>query len=358
MGKVLFIGELNRELPEYQEFLKNHEVVEYTVTSREQVVEDFATKLHDIDAIYGAWLGFALVGGFNKELVAHAPASLKVIAVCSVGHDIYDGEALAKRGIVLTNVPSHGAAGPVADLVLYNTLTSFRNFHVFTKNLTPERNHTVLYRAGLEASSLDLSDGSLNYKAVQAYGFGETLAGRANRSPEGHHAVIIGFGNIGQTIGGRLAAIGMHIHYVKRTPLDETQFPYPLTYHKTIEDAADVADLVVVACPGTSETRHLINDKVIARFAKPVRIINIGRGSVIDEQALVDGLKSGKVLFAGLDVFEEEPTIHKELLGRNDVVLTPHVGASTQENFDYTAVTALQNIDHVLLGGAGLHRVN
>lgn len=107
-----------------------------------------------------------------------------------------------------------------------------------------------------------------------------------------------------------------------------------------------------------TKTYHLIDGLVISSFAKPIRIINIGRGSVIDEQALVDGLKLGKVLFAGLDVFENEPNVHPELFGRQDVVLTPHIGASTVENFDYTAIYAMKNIEDILGGGPGLSRVN
>lgn len=360
--QVLFIGDLNTNLAEYKLFKEKFECIRYELTTVEKLVEDFKGKFKNIRAIYGAWLGFVPLGGFKGAIIDNAPSSLKVVSICSVGYDGYDGQRMAERGIILTNVPSHGACEPVADLVLYNAIDSFRNFTVTTKNFCLENNHTVRIRRKLEDARLDAASGTIHLGETDGYSFGETTIGRPNLSPRGHHAVIVGFGKIGQTIAKKLDSIGMVIHYVKRTPLsasEQSEFPYALQYHSSLKEAGKVADLVVIACPGTPETHHMVDKDVIESFKKPFRVINVGRGTVIDEQALVDGLKSGKVLFAGLDVFENEPTVNKELFGRHDVVLTPHVGASTVENFDYTAVTALKNIENVLLeGGNGLHKVN
>lgn len=361
--KVLVIGDLNTELDEYKQFSTKFECIRYEVPLlREQLIQDFQTKFADVEAIYGAWLGFVLLGGFKDDLLAAAPASLKVISICSVGHDHYDGKAMAERGIILTNVPSDGAAEPVADLVLYNTLAAFRNFKISSAYLDAQVNHTVQVRKMLNSGEFDSVKGEPVLADTKGYAFGEYVAGRPCLNPRNHHVVIVGFGNIGVTIAGRLAGIGMHIHYVKRTPLlaaEEADLGFPVTYHQSVADAASVADLVVIACPGTAETYHLINGDIINKFAKPIRIINIGRGPVIDENALVAGLELGKVVFAGLDVFEEEPKVDPRLFGRQDVILTPHVGASTVENFDFTAVSALKNIENVLLeGGSGFSRVN
>lgn len=359
--KVLFIGDLNTDLPEYKAFSAKYECVQYVVpTCGETLVNDLRTKFTDIQAIYGAWLGFVLVGGFKEEYIEAAPASLKVVATCSVGHDHYDGAALRKRNVVLTHVPSEGAAEPVADLVLFYTLAAFRNFPISYNTFNGEVNHTVKVRKQLE-KSFDTETGRALVLDETGYAFGHYLAGRACLSPRGHHVVVVGFGNIGQTIARKLASLGMHIHYVKRSRLsedEEAKLGYEATYHASVEDTFAVADLVVIACPGTPETFHLLNKQVFDGFQKPVRVVNIGRGPVIDEQALVDALKSGKVVFAGLDVFENEPSVHPDLFGRQDVILTPHIGASTVENFDYTAVMALKNIDDVLQGGSGLTTVN
>ncbi|GEQ69214.1 hypothetical protein JCM33374_g2885 [Metschnikowia sp. JCM 33374] len=361
-AKVLILGDLNTQLPQYKQFSQKYECVRHSLpTSREQVKEDFKTKFNDISAIYGAWLGFVVVGGFNNDIIDAVPSSLKVVSICSVGHDNYNGAQMKERGIVLTNVPSDGAAEPVADLVLYNTLAAFRNFQLSQAYLRPENNHTVAVRTELAAAKFDLASGVPEASSREGYAFGEHVAGRPCLNPRGHHAVIVGFGNIGQTIGQRLSAIGMHIHYVKRTRLsgaEESALGYPATYHASLADTRSFADLVVIACPATPETFHLVDKPLLESFDKPIRIINIGRGSVIDEQALVDSLKSGKVVFAGLDVFENEPSVHPELHGRKDVILTPHVGASTVENFDHTAVCALENIDAVLEGKDAFSQVN
>ncbi|CUM49072.1 uncharacterized protein AC631_03074 [Debaryomyces fabryi] len=360
--QVLFIGDLNKSLPQYVEFTKKFDCIEYELTTVEQLIEDFKTKFQNIQAIYGAWLGFSLLGGFRNEVLQNAPSSLKLISICSVGHDGYDGKAMAEKNIILTNVPSDGASEPVAELVLYNTLLSFRNFKIFQDNFSKDTNNTVEIRRQLETASFNSDKGTAQLGEKDCYSFGHRTINRSNISPKNHNVVIVGFGKIGQTIGRRLSEIGMNIHYTKRSQLsqkEEDQVPYPVTYHKTLMDTKDIADLVVVACPGTPETKHMINKESISAFAKPIRIINIGRGTVIDEQALVDGLKSGKVVFAGLDVFEDEPKVHEELFGRQDVVLTPHIAASTAENFDHTAIMAMKNIENVLLeNGNGINKVN
>lgn len=358
--QVLFIGDLDKSLPQYASFSQKFECIDYTVTTKEQVIEDFKTKFSNVLAIYGAWQGFFTVGGFRGELLENAPSSLKCISICSVGFDGYDGPAMSKKEIVLTNVPSDGAAVPVADLVLYKALSSFRNFRIFEETYHAT-NHTIVARSNLDSLEFDSEAGKPVIKKEVGYAFGEKLGGRQILSPEGHNAVIVGFGNIGQTIGKRLADIGMNIHYIKRSKLsaeEEAKLPYKVTYHKDILEAKDIADLVVISCPATPETKHLINANVIDSISKPFRIINIGRGSVIDEQALVDGLKSGKVLFAGLDVYEKEPACHQDLIGRQDVILTPHIGASTKENFDHTATVALQNIEAILGGKEAITQVN
>lgn len=360
--KVLFIGDLNKSLPQYVEFTKKFDCIEYELTTVEQLIEDFKTKFQNIQAIYGAWLGFFLLGGFRNEVLQNAPSSLKVISICSVGHDGYDGKAMAEKNIILTNDPSDGASEPVAELVLYNTLLSFRNFKIYQDNFTKDTNNTVEFRRQLETASFKSDNGAAQLGDKKCYAFGHHAISRSNISPRNHNVVIVGFGKIGQTIGKRLFEIGMNIHYTKRSQLSQTEeekVSYPVTYHKKLVDTKDIADLVVVACPGTPETKHMINKETINAFSKPIRVINIGRGSVIDEQALVDGLKSGKVVFAGLDVFEDEPKVHEELFGRQDVVLTPHIAASTAENFDHTAIMAMKNIENVLLeNGNGINKVN
>ncbi|KAK6199374.1 alpha-ketoisocaproate reductase [Scheffersomyces amazonensis] len=362
--QVLFIGDLDESLPEFKEFSTKFEVVKYKISTEEDLINKFKTEFKDIQAIYGSWLGFVPVGGFKGDILKNAPAHLKVISICSVGYDGYDGKGMREKDIVLTHVPSEGAAEPVADLVLFNTLASFRQFNKYEKPFNPEHNHTVKLRKLLDnSSSFDTKSGSVVLSSNSTdYHFGHYINERPNLNPRNHNAVIVGFGNIGKTIGKKLSDLGMNIHYIKRSPLskqEEEQLGYKAIYHPNILSTKSIADLIVIACPATPETEHLINKDVIDSIENPFRIINIGRGIIIDESALVDGLKSGKVLFAGLDVYEQEPRVNEELFGRQDVILTPHIGASTVENFDFTAIQALKNIENVLLqNGSGLNTVN
>lgn len=361
--KVLFIGDLNKDLSKYKDFSEKYHCIHYTIPpTKEEMIAAFKNEFRDIHAIYGAWLGFVPYNGFEGDLLAAAPELLKIISICSVGYDGYDGAEMRKRGVVLTNVPSDGAAEPVADLVLYNTLAAFRNFNFSARGLLPLLNHLVQTRRSLTTASFVSETGKLTpLTASPGYAFGHYVAGRQCANPRDHHAVIVGFGNIGRTIGQRLSLVGMRIHYVKRTKLskdEEQQLGYAAQFHSSIDDVAQIADLVVIACPANPETYRLLNRETFNKFSKPIRVINIGRGPVIDEQALVDALKEGKVAFAGLDVFENEPLVHPELYGRDDVVLTPHIAASTVENFDYTAEVAMQNIEAVLEGKDPLTPVN
>lgn len=361
MKLVLFIGDLNTGLPQYKSFSTKYNVIHYTLTTKEQLISDFNTKFSSISAIYGAWLGFMPLGGFKLDILNHAPSSLRIVSICSVGYDGYDGNSMSEKDIILTNVPSFGAADPVAELVLYLTLSSFRQFNIFKKYLSPVDNHTINIRHKLEKSNYDSETGLVALSDVNGYSFGERIYSRLVNSPKNHNVTILGFGNIGKTIGKKLSDLGMNISYIKRSKLSSLELDslgYFADYYSNLSEIFDFVDLLVIACPATPETFHLINEKFINSLKKPLRIINIGRGNILNEQHLVDGLKNGKILFAGLDVFEQEPKIHPELFGRDDVILTPHIGASTVENFDFTAIQAMKNIDLVLSGEEPENRVN
>ncbi|RLV95671.1 putative 2-hydroxyacid dehydrogenase [Spathaspora sp. JA1] len=350
--KVLLLEKPRKEY--LSDFEKKFELIYYELSTLEQVIIDFQSKLKDIVAIYGGWGGFSLLGGFRGKLITFAPKHLQIITTCSIGYDHYDVEAMNERGIILTNVPSTIAFEAVADLVLYNAITSFRNFKIFEKNFDGKfAQHTGMLRTSLVHGKFNQFTGKAVITPTVGNVYADSCCGRELVSPRGNNVVIVGFGHIGKLIADRLSCIGMNIHYVKRKRLsqqEEESLNYKVTYHETLESAKDIADLIVIACPGTPSTRHMIDATFIRNMNKQFRIINIGRGFIIDEQALVDGLRSGKVLFAGLDVFEAEPSVHPDLLDRQDVVLTPHIGSSVTENDRYTATTCLSNIETVLSG--------
>ncbi|KAK6201100.1 hydroxyisocaproate dehydrogenase [Scheffersomyces amazonensis] len=360
--KVLFIGKLNTQAEIYKQFHRTFECIHYQISSKEELIQDFQTNLADVEAIYGGWGGFDSVGGFNGEVLEFCPPALKIVAICSIGYDGYDVNGMRKKGITLTNVPSMIASEAVADLVLYNTISSFRNFKFFENNFKDKYTNTGVLRTSLVHSKFDSFNGQPIIKPITGHSFAHSACGREILSPRGHNAVIVGFGSIGKLIGQRLSSIGMNVHYIKRSKMSDSeasQLGYEATYHASLSEVNDIVDLLIIACPGSAQTKHMINETTINAISKPFRIINIGRGYIIDERALIEGLRSSKILFAGLDVFEYEPVVNPDLIGRQDVVLTPHIGSSTTENFNYTMCTAMENIKTVLLNIDGdITRVN
>lgn len=388
--KILFVDPINTNSTRYVEFSKRFVCIHYKLTTKKKFIEDLNNKFTDISAIYAGWPGLASIG-LCHSLINAFPSSLKIITLSSIGYNHLPLPLLSARGIIVTNAPSPIASSSVADLVLFNTLSSFRNFHLVMKNFenvvvanekklvsqNRENNafsetaldeiassglsellttNTNNIRESLKFGSFDQESGNPTVSLTLGNSFSDRVFGKPSLSPANSHAVIVGFGSIGQVIGQRLSSIGMHIHYVKRSKLsldEELALGYKATYHKSLIDTASFADLIIIACPGGPETKHLINKEQIDLMEKPFRVINIGRGTSIDESALVKGLESGKILFAGLDVFENEPVINPKLLGRHDVILTPHIGSGTMENFEYTMDIALTNIEIVLEGDEG-----
>ncbi|ODV77279.1 hydroxyisocaproate dehydrogenase [Suhomyces tanzawaensis NRRL Y-17324] len=359
--QVFVTGAFPEDGQAYRDLTAKYDVIRYKFTSREQLLQAFKTTLKNISGMYAHFGSLYAIGGFNRELLENAPPNLKIIAIPQIGYDEYDLEGMAKKGIMLTNLPTPLAAEAVADLVLYHAILSFRNFKIFDKYTNTKGLTTGQVRAELNTGSFDLESGllvpsKLAPAARKNYDVSVIISGRSNTLPRGHHAVIVGFGSIGKVAGQRLSAIGMNIHYVKNTKLDpevEASLGYKVTYHQSIKDTVDFADLIIIACPGNAQTKHMINDELITSMKKQIRIVNVGRGFVVDENALVRGLQSGKVIFAGLDVYEEEPRIHPGLIGREDVVLTPHCASSTVDLLDYALDVCFNNINEVLTESNG-----
>ncbi|KAM0900878.1 hypothetical protein ACQ4PT_020347 [Festuca glaucescens] len=144
----------------------------------------------------------------------------------------------------------------------------------------------------------------------------------------GKRVGIIGLGNIGSRVAKRLEAFGCVIHYNSRKPKDSV----PYKYFPNVHDLAAESDVLIVACALNKETRHIVNKNVLEALGKSGVIINIGRGSNIDEAELVLALKEGKIAGAGLDVFEHEPKVPTELFSMDNVVLSRHIAVFTKES--------------------------
>ncbi|KAF5811702.1 putative oxidoreductase [Helianthus annuus] len=152
---------------------------------------------------------------------------------------------------------------------------------------------------------------------------------------------IVGLGNIGSRVATRLKAMGCLVSYTSRQEKHTT----PFTFYPNILQLAFNSDALVICCALTNETRHIINNKVMMALGKKGIIVNIARGAIINEVELVKCLVEGEIGGAGLDVFENEPNVPKELFELDNVVLLPHRTAFTQESFYNAAQILIGNLE-------------
>jgi lactate dehydrogenase-like 2-hydroxyacid dehydrogenase len=218
--------------------------------------------------------------------------ALEIVASIGVGYEHIDAREAARRGILVTNTPDV-LTDEVADFAVGLLIATLRQL--------PQADRFV--RAGRwPAGEFPLTPTLRNRKIG-----------------------IVGLGRIGRAVAHRLAAFGVSIAYHGRNPQAGVSYPY---YSSLIELARDVDTLVSVV-PGGASTHHLITSDVLEALGPDGVVINVGRGSTIDERALLAALKDGTILSAGLDVFENEPHIPPEFLELDQMVLLPHVGSGS-----------------------------
>jgi lactate dehydrogenase-like 2-hydroxyacid dehydrogenase len=220
--------------------------------------------------------------------------NLQIVANFGVGYDTVDAAEAARRGVVVTNTPGV-LDDEVADTALGLLLMTVRELPQSERYL----------RAGRWAE-----EGP--YPLTPA-----TLRGRS--------LGILGLGRIGVAIAARAEAFGISIGYHNRRPKPES----PYRYFPTLLEMARAVDTLLVAIPGGDETRHLVDDEVLRALGDQGVLINVARGTVVDEAALASALASGTILAAGLDVYEDEPRVHPQLLTSDNAVLLPHVGSAS-----------------------------
>ena len=243
----------------------------------------------------------------SRELMAQLPA-LEIVSVFGVGYDGIDVAAARERGITVTHTPNV-LNDEVADLAMALVLAVSRRL--------------------IEADRYVRSGAWANGPMPLA------------RKVSGARMGIVGLGRIGVAIAKRAEAFGMSIAYTARNARPDS--PYP--YFPSAEALAREVDFLVVITPGGDATRKLIDAKVLAALGRKGYLVNVARGSVVDEQALVQALCAGTIAGAALDVFENEPNVPSELLALDNVVLTPHVGSATWQTRQAMADLAFGNLE-------------
>lgn len=245
---------------------------------------------------------------------------LKIVANISVGYNNFDIPAISAAGVMATNTPE----------VLTDTTADF-GFALLmaTARRIPESEHWL--RAG-HWHQWSIVNNPLGVDV--------------------HHTTIgiIGMGRIGQGIAQRALGFGMKVIYHNRSRLSEADEKACQATYVSKEELLRTADHVVLVLPYTAENHHTIGAKEINLMKPTATLINIARGGIVDDLALAQALKAGKIFAAGLDVFEGEPKVNPELLKLNNVVLAPHIASSTEATRRAMVDLAIKNVRAALDG--------
>lgn len=271
-----------------------HEV-EVSPYDRPLKEEELTERVKGLDAILTL-----LTDRVDADLMDLAGPQLKIVSNYAVGFDNVDIKAATDRGIVVTNTPSDEVNEAVAE-------------HTWALILS-------LARRIVEADEATRRGG---YKGWEpAIFLGRSLLGKT--------LGIIGLGRIGSMVARRAAGYKMKILYNKRSRDEEAEKELGVEFSE-LSDLLKKSNFVTLHVPLTEETRHMIKKETLADMKKGSYLINTSRGQVVDEHALSEALREGRLAGAGLDVYENEPAINPELIGMENVVLTPHIASATWE---------------------------
>ncbi len=253
-----------------------------------------------------AFVGVGSTAKVDRKLLAMFP-NVKMISIFGVGYDGIDVAAVQERGIRVTHTPDV-LTDDVADLAMGLILSIGRRI--------PQSDKFV--RNGDWVSE----PYTMTHKVT------------------GTRLGVVGLGRIGQAIAKRAAAFDMSIAYTGRRAKTNA----PFRYYPTASELAANSDYLVVAVPGGDDTKNMINAQVLKALGPKGIVVNIARGSVIDQTALIQALKDKSIAGAGLDVFWDEPNIDPQFFKLQNVVLTPHNGSNTHETRRAMADLALANL--------------
>ena len=247
----------------------------------------------------------------DGQLLDAAPR-LKIVANVATGVDNLDLDLMARRGVWATNVPDAFVAS-TADCTLALILNLLRM---------------------ITAGDHYVRSGKWRDDGFQPGNWDGTLLADKTLG-------IIGYGRIGQAVARRARAFDMRVIYHNRTRADDPAY-------RALDDLLAEADIVSLHTPLTASTRHLIDASRFAQMKSNAFFINMARGPVVREEALVDALQTGKIAGAALDVFEFEPEVHPALLELKNVLLTPHIGGGTRESRRAARHLCAENVAAVL----------
>jgi lactate dehydrogenase-like 2-hydroxyacid dehydrogenase len=303
----------------------------------QRLARDYEPRLNPEDRLYDTDELLELAQGADALLPCHTekltaevidrlPDTVRIIANFSVGYDHVDTEAVKRRGIVVTNTPDV-LSDATAEIAILLMLGAARRAG------EGER----LVRAGEWKS---WSPAFMVGTQVTAKTFG-----------------IVGMGRVGQVTARRARGFDMKLRYHNRRRLPESE-EQGAVYHESLEDMLGHCDVLSLHCPATAETKGLLNAERIAGLPDGAIVVNTARGALVDDDALIDALKRGKLAAAGLDVYNGEPdNIDPRYRELDNVFLLPHVGSATKDTRDAMGFRALENLDAFFAGKEPRDRV-
>ena len=267
----------------------------------------------------------SLTEKIDEKVIKSLPSTIKVISNFAVGFGNIDIEAAKKKNIVVTNTPDvlTDATAEIAMLLILGACRRAAEGIQWAKNK--------------------------NWKWSADFLMGKQLSGAK--------LGILGMGRIGRAVAKRARAFGMKIHYHNRSKLNQN-LEAGATYHEDIQSLFSTCDILSINCPATKETKKIINKKTLKFFSEGVVITNSARGDMIDDDAMVESLKSKKIFALGLDVYNGEPDIHSGYLELPNVFILPHLGSATKKTRIDMANLAIDNIEEFFKTGKCINKIN
>jgi len=282
--------------------------------------EDLIKNSKDCDGILSS-----LTEKINADVIEKLSDNVKIISNFAVGYGNIDLVAAKKRNIVVTNTP--------------NVLT----------DATAEIAMLILLGAARRAKEGIKWADKKNWKWSADFLMGKQLTGA--------RLGILGMGRIGRAVANIARSFGMIIHYHNRSQLDKN-LEKGAIYHNSLESLLSVSDFFSINCPATKETKHIINKETLNYFPDGAVLSNSARGDMIEDNAMVEVLKNGKIYSLGIDVYNGEPDIHPEYLSLPNVFVLPHLGSATIGTRTAMGNLAVANIEEFFKTGKCKNTVN
>ena len=317
MKKILVTRKLLKENED-----KLNELFEVKLNLNDKVysAQEIIDNSKDCDGILSS-----VTDPINSDTIAKLSSSIKIIANGAVGFGNIDFKAARAKGISVTNTP--------------DVLT----------DATADIQILLLLGASRKAYEGRIAAETQNWKWSWDFLLGKQMSNKI--------LGILGMGRIGRAVARRAKGFGMEIHYHNRSKLSP-DLENGATYHKDLKSLFKQSDFLSINCPATPETIKIINKQTLSYLKDNAVVGNAARGDVVDDDAMVEAIKSGKVFAYGLDVYNGEPKIHPEYLKLKNIFLLPHLGSATKRTRWDMAYRATQNLQDFFEGKEPTDLVN